>query len=168
MFQQRSHAPILWIVSLHAPGEGRRHSAGEEGVFTIRFIDAAPARIARQIRIRPPHNQRAALIFILVVVQPARLYRLHFPSPVDEIGVPRLRHAGNLRKLRSWYWLLSTQAAERADCTSPCNPSEPPASGIPSRGTAVVVPSAAIFSSRVINERILVIRDFAIEIRRDF
>ena len=63
MFQQRGRLPVLRIVALQALDEGDDHGPVEERVFAIDLFAASPARIARQIGLRPPQHQHLAIVF---------------------------------------------------------------------------------------------------------
>ena len=49
-----NNAIVLRIVSLHAGHESYTHARRQKGVFPVRFLAAAPARIAEDVDVRRP------------------------------------------------------------------------------------------------------------------
>src|SRR6267378_2470696 len=54
MFGRRDRFQIVRVVALQAGNEGHADAAGEVGIFTIGFLAASPARVAKNINIRRP------------------------------------------------------------------------------------------------------------------
>ena len=50
----RNGQVVLRIVALQSGHVGNAHAAGEEGIFAVGFLTAAPARIAKDVQIRRP------------------------------------------------------------------------------------------------------------------
>ena len=96
-------AEIAGIVALHATDEGDGHAAGEEGVFSVGFLTAAPAGIAKDVDIRRPEGESEEL-FMLVVTNCLVVFCTGFGGDglahsVDELRIPGGGHADDLRKI---------------------------------------------------------------------
>ena len=69
----RNGQVILWIVALQSGHVGNAHAAGQERVFAVGLLTAAPARIAKDVQIRRPeieasHDAGVSLARILHVL----------------------------------------------------------------------------------------------------
>src|SRR5215472_3679065 len=93
---------IFGIVALQASDESNSDPAGEERVFAVSFLPAAPARIAKDVNVRRPKGQAvvSASISVLdgIVVLRASFSRDDISHAVDEIGVPSRGEADGLRE----------------------------------------------------------------------
>ena len=94
------HARMMRVVALHAGDEGESHAAGEEGVFAVGFLAAAPARIAKDVDVRRPEREPEELFMLIVtnglVVLGARFGGDGLAHDVDEARVKRGGHADDL------------------------------------------------------------------------
>ena len=57
MFGGGDHLEVMRIVALHALDERHRHAAGEERIFAVGLLAAAPARIAKDVDVGRPEGQ---------------------------------------------------------------------------------------------------------------
>ncbi len=57
-----NRAVVLRVVALHTGDVGNAHAAGEEGIFAVGFLSAAPARVTEDVQIRGPEIQASANI----------------------------------------------------------------------------------------------------------
>ena len=57
MFGRGDHAVILRIVALQSGDECHAHAAGQEGIFAVGFLAAAPAWIAKNVDVGRPEIQ---------------------------------------------------------------------------------------------------------------
>ena len=99
VLQQRRSLPVLRIVALQALAERDRHRPVEKRVLAINFFAPPPARIARQIRLRPPIHQNLAVVLRRLRDEP-RLVSLHAARLLHQRRIPRIAHPRRLRKLR--------------------------------------------------------------------
>ena len=53
-------AVVVGVVALHSGDVGNAHAAGEEGIFAVGLLAAAPARITEDVEIRGPEIEAAA------------------------------------------------------------------------------------------------------------
>src|SRR5664279_4369141 len=57
VLEQCGRLPVLRVVALQPFDEGNGHGSVEERVFTVDFLAASPAGVARQIRLRSPEHE---------------------------------------------------------------------------------------------------------------
>ncbi len=92
------------IVTLQSPHKGDSQLPGQEGVFTVRFLAASPARIAKDIDVGRPERQSvvdAVIAFALrLVVLGAGFGGNDLGLATHEINVPGSCHGDGLRKHR--------------------------------------------------------------------
>ena len=55
-------AVVLRIVALHSGDVGNAHAAGEERIFAVGLLSAAPARITEDVQVRGPEIQASAMM----------------------------------------------------------------------------------------------------------
>ncbi len=100
VFGRRNDAQVVGIVALHAGDEGYAHASGEERVFAVGFLPAAPARVTEDVDVGCPEREpKEHLMVVLahdVVIFGAGLGRDGLAHAVHEIGVPGGRHADHL------------------------------------------------------------------------
>ena len=86
------HLEVVRIVALHALDEGHGHAAGEERIFAVGLLAAAPARIAEDVDVGRPEGEAAIAAVIVVadglVVLGARLGGDGVGDAVHQVGVP--------------------------------------------------------------------------------
>ena len=57
MLRRRNGQVVLRIVALQSGHVGDAHAAGEERVFAVGLLSAAPARVAEDVQVRGPEIQ---------------------------------------------------------------------------------------------------------------
>ena len=65
-------AVVLRIVALHAGDEGDAHARGEERIFAVGFLAAAPARIAEDVDVGRPEVEALEDVGCVRRARPAR------------------------------------------------------------------------------------------------
>ena len=68
----RDHAVVARIVALHALHKGHAHARGQERIFAVSLLPAAPARIAEDVHVRRPEIQP-----LKDLAEPAILFHKH-------------------------------------------------------------------------------------------
>ena len=95
-------AEVVRIVALDAFDEGGAEAGGEEGIFAVGFLAAAPARIAKDVDVGRPDGEAVVAVVIAVgdgvVVLRARFSGDDFADGVDERRVPGGGVADGLRE----------------------------------------------------------------------
>ena len=91
----RDGAQVLEVVALHAADEGNAHAAGQERIFAVGLLAAAPARIAKDVDVGRPERESvkdAVVAFALrLVVLGAGLVGDHVAHAVQHRCGPRWR-----------------------------------------------------------------------------
>ena len=103
VFGRGDDAEIARVIALHAGDEGDSHAAGEEGIFAVGFLAAAPAGIAKDVDIGRPEGE-AEELFMLIVTNGFVVFGAGFngdglPHGVDELRIPCSGHADDLGKI---------------------------------------------------------------------
>src|SRR4051812_24493727 len=105
MLGSRNHAIVLRIITLHSRHKGHAHSRREKRIFSVSFLPASPARIAKDVDVRRPKIQS----FEDIAVTCANCLRV-FDSPFDSnsnghlmnrLSIEGRRQPNRLRKLGS-------------------------------------------------------------------
>ncbi len=95
-------AQMLEVVALHSADEGDAEAAGEERVFAVGFLAAAPARIAEDVDVGRPEGESiedAVIAFALgLVVFGAGFRGNDVAHAADHSRIPGGGHADGLRK----------------------------------------------------------------------
>ena len=100
----RHRQDIGGIIPLHALDEFGAHCAGEKGIFAVRFLAAAPARIAEYVDVRCPEGQAgppfgiAVVLAGVVVVFGASFNANDSSFLTHQFRIPRGSHTDRLRK----------------------------------------------------------------------
>ncbi len=96
-------AEEVGVGALHAGDEGDGHAAGEEWVFAVGLLAAAPARVAEDVDVGRPVGEAEELLVPVVadgvVVLGARFGGDDLGFVVDERRVPGGGHADDLREV---------------------------------------------------------------------
>src|ERR1019366_1844058 len=105
-FRAGHRLDVIRVVALQTPDEGDAEARGEEGVFAVSFLAAAPARVAEDVDVRRPKREAevlraVAVVFgAVIIVFRARLGGDDVGFLMHERRVPGRRHADGLRKHR--------------------------------------------------------------------
>ena len=59
-------AEVVGVGALHAGDEGDGHAAGEEGIFAVGLLAAAPARVAKDVDVGRPEGEAEELLVLIV------------------------------------------------------------------------------------------------------
>ena len=87
----RNGAEVARVVALHAGDEGHAHAPGQEGIFAVGLLAAAPARVSENVDVRRPEVQAFEDVAV------ARAYRLRMLDAA--FGADRLGHGVNCRRV---------------------------------------------------------------------
>jgi len=93
---------VARVVALEAGDEGYTEAAGEEGIFTVGFLAASPARIAKDVDVGRPEGE-AVVAAGIVVGDGVVKFGAGFGGngvgyAVEEVGVPSSSEADGLRE----------------------------------------------------------------------
>ncbi len=99
----RDDFQVFGIRSLHARNKCNRHSTGEKWIFAVGLLPASPAGVAKDVDVRRPERQPEESFVLIVahglVVLSTRLSRDGLCHRVYKVGIPRSRHADDLREI---------------------------------------------------------------------
>ncbi len=100
---RRDDAEVVGVGALHAGDEGDGHAAGEERVFAVGLLAAAPTGIAKDVDVRRPEGEAEELLVLVVadgfVVFGAGLGGDDLGFMMNERCVPGGGHADDLREV---------------------------------------------------------------------
>ena len=94
---------IFLIVALQAGYKCDAHLGGEERVFTVGFLTASPARIAKNIDVRRPYRQTVVPVAVAQLLHALRIFGAKFSGDhirvfVKQVGIERRRQPNRLRE----------------------------------------------------------------------
>ena len=96
-------AEVVGVCALHAGDEGDGHATGEEGVFAVGLLAAAPAWVAKDVDVGRPEGEAEELLVLIVadgfVVFGAGFGGDDLGFAVNEGRVPGGGHADDLREV---------------------------------------------------------------------
>ena len=95
-------AQMIEVVALNSADEGDAQAAGQERVFAVSFLAAAPARVAKDVDVGRPEGEpvedAVVALSLRLVVLGAGFLRDDVAHALHDGAVPGGRHADGLRK----------------------------------------------------------------------